>query len=143
MKLFSRLLVPVLFFLVACSPKGFMFDGKKMPEVTISDLGELYSTYKFTSQDEQQIKSQLKDQSLLPEIKTFANEEKWPDGVNTLDKRLKNRSAIQKYHFYKVATIGTKTIIAVPAEKNKHMPASFIPAGPMYMIFASKVVLMK
>lgn len=143
MKRYSRLLIPVLFLLVACSPKGFLFDGKKLPEVTISDLGELYSTYKFTSQDEQQIKSQLKDQSLFSEIRTFSNEEKWPSGVNTLEKRLNTRSTMKNYHFYKVATIGTKTIVAVPAEKNKHMPSSFIPSGPMYMVFASKVVMIK
>ena len=143
MKFFSRFLVPVIFLLFACSPKGFLFDGKKLPEVSISDLGELYSTYKFTSQDEQQIKSQLKDQSLFSEIKTFTNEEKWPSGVNTLDKRLNARSTMKNYHFYKVATIGTKTIVVVPMEKNKHMPSSFVPTAPMYMVFASKVVMLK
>jgi hypothetical protein len=143
MKFMLRLLIPVWFLVLACAPKGFVFDGKKLPEVTVSDLGELYSTYKFTAQDQQQIKNQLKDQSLLPEIITFSHEEKWPAGLNTLEKRLAARSTIQKYHFYKVATIGAKTVLLVPADKNRHMPSNFIPSGPMYMVFSSKVVLMK
>ena len=144
MKRSVKLIFAVTFFvLAACTPAGYMFDGKKIPGVTISDIGDLYSTYNLSSQEKQQLGNQLKNQSLIDEIVTFSKESQWPDGVNTLEKRLKVRATLAKYNFFKVASIGTKTIVSIPAEKNRHMPQGFIPAKPMYMIFASSVVISK
>jgi hypothetical protein len=128
-------------FIVSCSPKGFMFDGKRLQQVTISDLGEMYSTYNLSSKEKTELGNQLSDQNLVDEIMMFCNEKKWPDAVNTLEKRLKVRQQMMKYTFYKVATIGgNKTIVSIPKDKNKKMPDGFVPTGPMYMIFASDVV---
>lgn len=144
MKRSIKLILAVTFFVfTACTPAGYMFDGKKIPGVTISDIGDLYSTYNLGSQEKQQLGNQLKNQSLLNEIVTYSKESQWPDAVNSLEKRLKVRATLAKYNFYKVASIGTKTIVSVPVEKNRHMPQGFVPTSPMYMIFSSSVVLSK
>lgn len=133
----------ILFLFTGCSPAGYVFDGKKIPGVTISDIGDLYSTYNLSNQEKQQLGNQLKSQSLLNEIVTYSKESQWPDAVNSLEKRLKVRATMAKYNFYKVASIGNKTIVSVPAERNRHMPQGFVPSAPMYMIFASSVVISK
>lgn len=132
----------ILFLAVAAAgcTKSFYFDGKKSMEVRITDIGEMYSIYPFSAAEKTELKKQLNDQELLSEIMRYSNEIQWPDAVNTLDERLKNRSVMLKYHFYKVASFGSKTIVVVPKEKNKHMPAAYIPQAPMYIIFASKAV---
>jgi USP8 interacting len=136
----STLLI-LICFIVSCSPKGFMFDGKKLQQVTISDLGEMYSTYNLSTREKTELSNQLTDQNLADEIMMFCKESKWPVAVNTLEKRLNVRTVMMKYNFYKVATIGgDKTIVSIPKDKNKSMPPGFAPDGPMYMIFASAVV---
>jgi hypothetical protein len=129
--------------IVSCKPKGILFDGKKAKTVLIADLGELFSTYNMNGSEKEEVRNQLTNKDLLDEIITYSKEAEWPEAVNSLEKRLKVRSTIMKYHFYKVAQFGDKTIISVPKEKNKHMPAGFIPAGPMYMVFATNVVISK
>jgi len=143
MKYTSRLLIILLVFIASCSPKGFMFNGKSAQQVKITDIGELFSTYNFSSEEKQQLNNQIKNADLVNEIITYAKEDAWPDAINTLDERLKVRPTMLKYNFYKVATAGTKTIVVVPADKNKHMPSGFVPKGPMYMVFASKAVISK
>lgn len=123
----------------ACS-KSFMIDGKKARQVTVTNLGEMYSTYNMSEAERGEVSAQLNNKALLDEIIRYSKENTWPDGVNTLDDRLNSRSTMAKYHFYKVATFGNKTIVSVPKEKNGHMPASFVPTGPMYIIFASSVI---
>lgn len=134
------LLVAVSF--TACT-KGFYIDGKKATAVKVTDLGEMYSTYNLSQAEKTEISRQLNNKSLLDEIVRYAKENTWPDGVNTLDDRLANRKIMERYNFYKVASCGNKTIVSVPAEKNQHMPAAYIPQGPMYIIFASSVVASK
>lgn len=144
MKHTNRLLTILFLVVVAsCSPKGFMFNGKSAPQVKVTDIGELFSTYNFSSEEKQQLNSQIKNAELVNEILTYAKEDAWPDAINTLDERLKVRPTMLKYNFYKVATAGSKTVVAVPADKNKHMPSGFVPQGPMYMVFASKAVVSK
>jgi len=120
--------------------KGFMIDGKKAHQVIITDIGEMYSTYNMSSSEKEELGRQLNNKSLVDEISRYSKEGMWPDAVNTLDERLNNRSAMMKYHFYKIATLGNKTIVSIPKEKNGHMAAGFIPNGPMYMVVASSVV---
>lgn len=125
--------------LAGCS-KGFYIDGKKANQVVITDLGEMYSTYNITETEKSEVSRQLNDKTLITEIVRYSKENQWPDAVNTLDERLENRAVMMKYHFYKVASFGSKTIVVVPQEKNKHMPAAYIPQTPMYIIFSSSVV---
>ena len=126
----------------ACT-KVFYIDGKKATAVKVTDLGEMYSTYNLSQAEKTEVTRQLNNKSLLDEIVRYAKENTWPDGVNTLDDRLANRKIMERYNFYKVASFGNKTIVSVPAEKNQHMPAAYIPQGPMYIIFASSVVASK
>lgn len=134
------------FFLVAfissCN-KGFYFDGQKAKEVSISDMGEMYSTYNMSNAEKDELGRQLNNKALVDEIVRYSKENTWPDAINTLDDRINNRALMSKYHFYKVGTIGNKTIVTIPKEQNTHMSASFIPAGPVYIIFASSVVVNK
>ena len=134
----------ILLLLVAVSftdcTKGFYIDGKKAQAVKITDMGEMYSTYNLSQAEKTEVSRQLNDKSLLDGIIRYAKENTWPDAVNTLDDRLANRKIMERYNFYKVASFGNKTIVSVPAEKNQHMPAAYIPQGPMYIIFASSVV---
>lgn len=136
-------LLPAVFLLVvfisSCS-SAFKFDGKKAPQVVITDLGEMYSTYNLSENEKTEIRNQISSEALLDEIMRYSKETMWPEAVNTLDERLKVRTTMLKYNFYKVASFGSKTIVSVPKEKNKHMPAGFIPDGPMFIIFASSVV---
>jgi len=133
------LFVAVLIGFSSCN-KGFFFDGKKIKAVLITDLGEMYSTYNFSSSEKEELGRQLNNKALIDEITRYSKESTWPDAVNTLDERLNSRSTMMKYHFYKVAVLGNKTIVSIPKDKNGHMPAGFRPNGPMYMIFASSVV---
>lgn len=128
--------------MTACS-KSFMIDGKKARQVAVTDLGEMYSTYNMSDAERREVSAQLNNKALLDEIIRYSKEVTWPDGVNTLDDRLNSRSTMAKYNFYKVATFGSRTIVSIPKEKNGHMPASFVPTGPMYIIFASSVIEMK
>jgi USP8 interacting len=126
-----------LFLIASCTPKAYVFDGRKLQEVTVSDMGDLFSTYKLTDADKKELSEQLKNKAMLDQILTYSKEENWPDAVNTLNKRLSARTTMTKYRFFKVGAIGNKTIVSVPAEKNRHMPYGFVPAGVMYMVFKS------
>lgn len=129
-------------FLSSCN-RGFIIDGKKAQQVTISDMGEMYSTYNISNAEKEELGRQLTNKALVDEIVRYSKEATWPSAVNTLDERLSTRSTMAKYHFYKVATLGSKTIVSIPKDKNGHMPAGFVPSTPMYMIFASSVVIRK
>jgi USP8 interacting len=133
-------LVAVTF--TACT-KAFYIDGKKAQAVKITDLGEMYATYNLSQAEKTEVSRQLNEKSLLDVIIRYTKENTWPDAVNTLDDRLANRKTMERYNFYKVASFGNKTIVSVPAEKNQHMPAAYIPQGPMYIIFSSSVVASK
>jgi hypothetical protein len=139
----TSLLLLLIFWGSACIPSKFSFDGKKVKEVEVTDIAELYPTYKLTKDDRQELSSQFSNKSLVDQIATYSLEENWPDAVNTLNERLKVRATMLKYHFYKVGTFGNKTVVAVPASKNRHMPVGFVPAGAMYMIFKNNVVIPK
>jgi hypothetical protein len=123
-----------------CTSGRYLFDGKKVQEVFVSDMGDLYSNYNFKTSDKEELSSQLNNKELVNQIITYSQEQNWPDGINTLSKRINNRSAMLKYRFFKVAVIENKTIVAVPASKNKKMPYGFVPASAMYLIFKSSAV---
>jgi USP8 interacting len=130
-------------FLNGCLSGSFLYDGKKLKEVYVSDMAELYSTYKLTREDKKEIATQLTNQTLLESISTYSLEENWPISINTLNKRLNERANLKLYHFFKIATCGNKTILAIPADKNRHMPQGFVPASTIYMIFKSSAITEK
>lgn len=136
-------IVLLLLICVGCTPKGFLFDGKKTPEVKVADMGDLYSTYNFSKEDQIQLSSFFNNKNLVTDIDAYSKEKNWPAAISTLEKRLLVRTTMLQYHFYKVATLGTKTIVALPPDKNRHMPAGFVPATTIYMVFASKTIIGK
>ncbi len=140
---FASVIVFVLLVFVSCSQKGFVFDGKKVQEVKVADMGDLYSTYIFSKDDQTQLSSAFNNKSLVSDISAYSKEKNWPDAINTLEKRLQVRPTMLQYHFYKVATLGNKTIVALPPDKNRHMPAGFVPATTIYMVFAGKTIIGK
>ncbi len=141
-KIHSYLLFIVIL-VSSCSPKGFVFDGKKLQQIQVADVGDLYSTYNFSKEDQTQLSSSFSNTSLVSDIEAYSKEKNWPAAINTLEKRLQVRPTMLQYHFYKVATLGNKTIVALPADKNRHMPAGFVPATTIYMVFASKTIISK
>ncbi|MBX9785594.1 MAG: hypothetical protein K2X48_20110 [Chitinophagaceae bacterium] len=143
MKVHSSLICFVIFLFASCSIKGYVFDGTKLKEVQVTDMGDLYSDYIFSKTDKEELAQQIKSPSLIDQVITYSKEKNWPEAVNTLEDRLKVRATLMKYRFYKVATVGNKTILAVPAEKNRKMPPGFVPAGAMFMIFKSSAVVIK
>jgi hypothetical protein len=143
MKQSLSLIIGFSILLIACSPKGYVYNSRKLQKVTITDFGELYSTYDLSSKEKKELKKQLKDQTWVDEIVEYSNEENWPEAIQELDDRLENRPTIKKYNFYKVATIDSKTIVIAPEDKNMHMPYKYRPAGSFYMIFNSDAVKVK
>ena len=125
---------------VSCTSRKFQFDGKKTQEVTVADMGDLYSSYSFKQSDKAELSSQLNNKELVNQVVTYSQEQNWPDAVNTLEKRLGARNTMLRYRFFKVGVIGNKTVVAVPASKNRHMPYGFVPAGAMYMIFKTEAI---
>ena len=125
---------------VSCTARKFQFDGKKAQEVTVADMGDLYSSYSFKQSDKAELSSQLNNKELVNQVVTYSQEQNWPDAVNTLEKRLGARNTMLRYRFFKIGVIGNKTVVAVPASKNRHMPYGFVPAGAMYMIFKTEAV---
>lgn len=140
MAFMKYLLLIMIVALAGCSSRQFLFDGRKMQEVTIADMGDLYSSYSFKQSDKAELSSQLNNKELVNQVVTYSQEQNWPDAVNTLEKRLNARTTMLKYRFFKVGVVGNKTIVAVPAAKNRHMPYGFVPAGAMYMIFKTEAV---
>ncbi len=144
MKWITRISAAIFLLVVVSScTKGLFFDGKKVQPVMIIDMGDMYSTYNMTNAEKEEVSRQLNNKALLDEIIRYSKETMWPDAVNTLDERLNSRVTMMKYRFYKVATLGNKTIVTIPQNKNKHMPPGFIPGGPMYMIFVTTAVVVK
>lgn len=141
MRCFTFLLFAAM--LYSCSSKILLFNGKKLPEVTIADIGDLYASYTLTAQEEQQLAAQIRDAALMQEIKVFSQETNWPEAINTLNKRLAVRRMLTSYTYYKLAVVGTRTLVVVPADKNRDLPAAFIPQTNMYMFFNSRSVLQK
>ena len=103
----------------------------------------MYATYTLTAQEEQQLAAQLRNAALVQEIKTLSQEGAWPDAINTLQKRIEVRSTLTSYKYYKLATVGTRTLVVVPAENNRHMPAAFVPKNDVYMFFNARSVVQK
>jgi hypothetical protein len=122
---------------------AFALDGRPLQEVTITDFGLLHSTQTLEASERAEVLRQLKSPERLEEVQTYAHERSWPAGVATLDARSDSRPTMARYRFFKVASFGTLTIVAVPAALNRHMPSAFVPGSPMYMLFDSRAVAPK
>ncbi|HMO33198.1 MAG TPA: hypothetical protein PKE07_09370 [Lacibacter sp.] len=132
-----------LLLLAGCSRQVWEYDGRRLKEVTVTDMRDLYGTFRFSVAEREQLRSRLRNPELMDEIEVFSQESSWPEAVNTLEKRLDVRSQMRRYRCYRVAATEAVAIVAVPAERNRHMPPVFRPEGPMYMVVKIRSVIPK
>lgn len=108
-------------------------------KATIVDPGSLFSTYDFT-EDIGMLKPAAKLQGagkILTDITTYSQENKWPEGLNSLDSRLENRDEFFKYTVYKIVATADYCILVAPATENKNLDAKFKPTRDIYFVMES------
>ncbi len=118
-------------------------------QVFITEPGDLYST--FDLQNNESAKEALVYSEILTEeefsyLSSLSNENSWPSGMSTLDKRLAAADEIKLYVTYFVATFGPNgddyVLIWVPLYGNEHMPEAMQPTSEegFYMVLKSSGV---
>jgi len=107
------------------------------PQVAIIDPGQIMSHYKFKENEANDIKEQLGEEGYTF-INSNCRESSFPDGMNTLAKRLITRESIMKFNAFLVAESGDFSIIEITPEENTHMPEEMIPSTTFYLVIRSK-----
>lgn len=114
-------------------------SGRK---VTVSDFGELYSTYEFRPDEEATIIDAVgADQ--LEIIKTNSNEKAWPDAIATFSGRQINRDRMYNYHVELVCYIGEKALLKAPADKNTDVGEGLNLDHDIYFVVGKNVIELK
>jgi|GEM_PF-2306709 len=117
----------VLFLLVACAGltglQAQSIKYKKLAKVKITDAGELYSNYEWSSEEREGVKAQLKDQALVDLVEKYSKDSDWPENMKDFEWRIANPEKIQSLKVRLVATMGDdKYLLIVPAKENKKAP---------------------
>jgi len=107
------------------------------PEVMIIDPGQLISGYEFSEKEISYIKDLYGDEG-YEFINTHCREDAWPEGINSLDKRLEAAEDIKLYIAFQVTSIGDISILEITPEENPHMPISLQPSSTFYIIIKSE-----
>ena len=102
----------------------------------ITDPGEIYADYSFTSADRDSLTGKVGVQK-FEEIDRSCHENQWPSGIASLENRGKVRDQFQEYKISLTATFGHKSIIEIEPRENKHMPAEMQSPVPFYIIINS------
>lgn len=110
--------------------------GQDTKAISITDPGELYSSYIFTASDQETLVKAL-GQEKFTIIKGASHESQWPSGIATLDSRTQKRDQIMLYHVNIVATLGEKSVIEINPANNKHMPAEMISDRSFYFVIGN------
>lgn len=118
----------------ACGIKINELPKKRFERIRIVDASEMYGGFVFSKIDSIQLLEQIRKPALVNKIIAESNERYWPPALNNLDARLRERQEMYHYKVYRIANIGTRTILAVPPEKNKHMPAPFQSTNTFFLI---------
>lgn len=126
------LMIGISLFLWNTSP---LFAQKQ--RVIITDSGELYSTYVFTTSEEEDIKNQV-SAAAFREIMDYHTEDSWPSDIGSLKSRESNRPAISSYIAYQVAKTGNKAILYISAKKNKKLPEGLRPKRDFYFVIGTE-----
>jgi USP8 interacting len=110
--------------------------------VTVTDFGDLYSTYDFEDTDSKQIIDAVgrPDYTL---IKEFSREDAWPKAISGFSDRQTNRPKMYNYNVEFVCTFGAGSnyaIIKAPVSKNKHMVGDFKLVNDIYFVIAAKSI---
>ena|ERR1044072_2525223 len=143
MKLIACSFVALLLFAASCNTISNT-AGTKFKKVTITDPGELFSTYHLKEDpDAVAAINAVKGitESEKDDIYKYATEENWPDGMATLQARLDNREEIKKYNAYLVTSFLTHQnkkmhIIKVPQSKNAHMKGKMALDHDIYIVIS-------
>jgi hypothetical protein len=101
--------------------------------VTVTNFGDLYSTYSFESSDESAIRDAV-GSSMVSEIKKYANEENWPSAISGFSDRQTNRPKMYNYNCEFVCSFGDKSVIKAPVSKNSHMSGGMRLSHDIYFV---------
>jgi hypothetical protein len=127
--------------LLVQAQKKYKTHGHKCPRVAITDPGELYSTYEFTTEDEETLKLNEglgEDLTQLVLDGSRESSEAWPEGMRTLDSRIDNPEILKQYKAFEVAELGEMLVVVIPAKFNANMPKGFAPSEDFYLLISNK-----
>jgi hypothetical protein len=141
MKLFAYSFAALLLFVASCKTMSNV-TGTKLSKVTITDPGELFSTYEL--EDDAAGVAAL---NALPglsaeekaDIYKYSTEANWPTGMATLESRQKNRELIKKYNAYMLTSFTNSSnrkisILEVPKSKNSSISGEMALDHDIYII---------
>jgi hypothetical protein len=137
---------PWLFLLVWLLPVPVLGAQAALPTrvtspvpVTISNSGNLYSTFELAKNPQYHDEIKKQTGSLFPEILLYCEEASWPAGISSFSARDSNRPAIARYNARLVAIFETSyAIVQLPVAGNEGMPAGMVPQGhPIYFIIGT------
>lgn len=121
MKYFSIILLLLAGTLVATPAVQGQKLFKKVKKVTISDPGELHSTYNIGDSEAKTLQENMTKPDKVNEVIEYANESSWPKGLSDFNDRIQEstQELIKKFMAFKVAELGDKYLLWIPAGKNK------------------------
>ena len=117
--------------------KKYKTMGKKFVVVTITDPGELYSTYELNDEEAAALKKEF-GEDLFKDITGKYNEGAWPSKFGDFDTRIENEETTKKYKVFLVKEFDGKNLLVVPAKYNKGMGEGFAPDSDFYLVIGDK-----
>ncbi|UPT66236.1 MAG: hypothetical protein M0D57_17410 [Sphingobacteriales bacterium JAD_PAG50586_3] len=115
------------------SSSGTTSYTRSAKQVTVTNFGDLYSTYTFSSTDEADIKDAV-GSSVFQDIETYANERNWPSAISGFDDRQTNRPKMYNYYVELVCEFGDRVVLRAPVSKNSHMSGGMRLTHDIYFI---------
>jgi ABC-type uncharacterized transport system YnjBCD substrate-binding protein len=103
--------------LITAQAQKIKFKG--LEKVSITDPGQLYSTYKYEDSDLATLRSVLENEAQVSYVAEYSSEVTWPDGLSTLQGRTQLQETIKSFNAYELADLGDKHVLMIPAKKNK------------------------
>jgi hypothetical protein len=124
-----------VFFLIL---NGFFFTvyAQEGKPVSISDPGDLFSTFDFKASDKEAVIVAV-GADKYKEINNACHESQWPSGIATLDNRNAAREKMKQYRIVLVTTIGDKSIVEIRPAENMHMPVNMQSTVSFYFVIKS------
>jgi hypothetical protein len=108
--------------------------------VTVTNFGDLYSTYSFGPSDEDDIKDAV-GSSKFNDIKTYAHEDNWPADISGFEDRQTNRPKMYNYAVELVCRFGdNKAVLVAPVSSNGHMKGGMRLTHDIYFVIEASSV---
>lgn len=122
----------------------YEYDDVESVFAKIIAPGELYSTFDLNNNSS--IRSLIVESGILTEdqfqiIVKLANENSWPVGISTLNKRLEAATIMKSYNAQYLLNFGENNeyvLVWIPKEENYHMPISMQPTSDEGFYFVLK-----